>query len=112
MQLIPLTNEFTQKFTTILGGVSVDIRVWYQDIGEAWFITMAFTGGIGIVAGHRINIGSPINISYQVGFVGQVVCVPTTENNVEPDKDEPWGNTHRLIYLTEQEAGEAGIADI
>lgn len=112
MQTIPLTNDFNQKFTTILGGISVDIRLWYQDIGGSWFVSIEFTGGAGIVAGHRINTGSPITASYLSGFVGEIICLPTAENNTEPGKDSPWGNTHRLIYITESEAVEAGIADL
>lgn len=112
MQTIPLTNDFAQKFTTILGGVSIDIRVWFQDIGEGWFISAEFTGGDGIVNGHRINTGSPITASYLAEFIGEIICLPTTENTAEPLKDQPWGNTHRLVYLTEDEAVEAGIADL
>ncbi|MCK5133230.1 MAG: hypothetical protein KAR40_13895 [Candidatus Sabulitectum sp.] len=107
-----MTNDFSQKLTTVLGGVSVDIRVWYQDIGEGWFISMEFTAGAGIVSGHRINTASPITISYLTDFIGEVICLPTTENNTEPGKDAPWGNTHRLVYMTEEEAIEAGLADI
>jgi hypothetical protein len=112
MQLIPLTNDFAQKFTTVLNGQSIAIRVWYQEIGDGWFITMAFTDGGEIVAGHRINTGSPITASYLTDFVGEVICLPTIEKTAEPGRDQPWGNTHRLVYMTEAEAVEAGIANI
>ena len=112
MQILPLTNDFAQKFTPVLGGVSVDVRLWYQDIATGWFISMEFTGGVGIVAGHRINTGSPITASYLTDFVGEVICLPTVEKTEEPGKNEPWGNTHRLVYMTEAEEMEAGLADL
>lgn len=112
MQILPVTNDFAQNFTTVLAGMSVDIRIWYQDIGNGWFISMAFTNGKKIVSGHRINTGSPITASYLTDFDGEVICLPTVEKTEEPGKNEPWGNTHKLVYMTEDEAVEAGIADL
>lgn len=109
MQIIPLTNDFTQQLTTVLDGQSVSIRVWYQDIGTGWYITMAFIDGREVVSGFRINTGSPILTSVFSDFLGNLVCIPTGDQTAEPAKESPWGNTHLLAFLTQDESVEDGL---
>lgn len=109
MQILPLTNDFSQKFNTVLSSQAVDIRVSYQDIGAGWFFYMSFSSGEKIVSGYRINTGSPILKSISSDFIGDIICVPSIEKTSEPGKDQPWGNTHQLVYLTPSELVEAGI---
>jgi len=109
MQILPLTNDFAQTFTTVLEGQQVNIRIWYQDIGEGWFFSMEFSTGVQIVHGYRINTGSPILKSISSDFLGDIVCIPSIEKTAEPGKDAPWNNTHQLIYLTPDEMIEVGI---
>ena len=109
MQILPLTNDFSQVLKTILNDQPVDIKVWYQDIGDGWFFSMDFSTGGKIVSGYRINTGSPILKSISSDFIGDIICVPSVEKTEEPGKDEPWGNTHLLVYLTPEESQEAGI---
>lgn len=104
MQIIPLTNDFAQKFSTVLNDQEVDIRVWWQDIGEGWFFSMSETNSDDIVNGFRIENGSPIMTSVVSDFIGDIVCIATIEKTAEPGKEQPWGNTHKLIYLTPDEA--------
>ena len=112
MQIIPLTNDYAQSFRTILNNQEVDIRVWYQDIGNGWFFSMAFSTGVKIVSGYRINNGSPILKSVLSDFSGEIICTPSGNNFAEPAMENPWGNTHNLIYLTQEEAQEVGIEAI
>ena len=112
MQILPLTNDFAQVFRSVLNNQEVDIRVWYQDIGEGWFFSMQFSTGVKIVSGYRINNGSPILKSISSDFIGDIICVPSIEKTAEPGKDQPWGNTHLLIYLTPEESQEAGIENL
>ena len=70
---------------------------------------MAFSTGIEVVSGYRINTGSPILKSISSDFIGEIICVPSIEKTAEPEKDNPWNNTHLLIYLTPEESQEAGI---
>ncbi|MCK5607372.1 hypothetical protein KAR91_36145 [Candidatus Pacearchaeota archaeon] len=109
MQILPLTNDFTQTFTTVLNNQQVTIRIWYQDIGDGWFFSMKFTSGDDIVSGYRINTGSPILKSISSDFIGDIICVPSIEKTAEPGKNNPWNNTHLLIYLLPEESVEAGI---
>ena len=109
MQTLPLTNDFSQKFKTVLDGQAVSIRVSYQDIGAGWFFYMAFSSGEKIVSGYRINTGSPIMKSISSNFLGDIICLPSVEKTAEPGPDQPWGNTHSLVYLTPAEAVEVGI---
>jgi hypothetical protein len=112
MQILPLINDFSQTFRTILNGQEVNVRIWYQDIGNGWFFSMQFSTGIKIVSGYRINTGAPILKSISSDFIGEIICVPSIEKTEEPGKDAPWGNTHQLIYLTPEESQEAGIENI
>lgn len=112
MQILPLTNDFAQVFKTVLSNQTVDIRIWYQDIGDGWFFNMQFSTGEKIVSGYRINTGSPILKSISSNFIGEILCVPSIEKGEEPGKEQPWGNTHLLVYLTPDEAVEVGIAAV
>ena len=109
MQTLPLTNDFSQKFNTALDGQAVSIRVSYQDIGAGWFFYMSFSSGEKIVSGYRINSGSPILKSISSDFIGDIICLPSIAKTAEPGSNEPWGNTHTLVYLTPAELVEAGI---
>jgi hypothetical protein len=109
MQILPLTNDFAQTLTTVLNNQQVTARVWYQDIGEGWFFSMAFSTGVQIVSGYRINVGSPILKSISSDFIGEIICIPSIEKTEELGKDDPWNNTHLLIYLTPEESQEVGI---
>jgi len=112
MQILPLTNDFSQVFRTILANQEVDIRIWYQDIGDGWFFSMQSSTGIKIVSGYRINNGSPILKSISSDFIGDIICIPSIEKTAEPGKDQPWNNTHLLIYLTIDELIEVGIENL
>lgn len=112
MQILPLINDFAQVFKTVLNDQDVDVRVWYQDIGDGWFFSMGFSGGDKIISGYRINTGSPLLKSISSDFIGDIICVPSVEKTEEPGKSEPWGNTHLLVYLTPEEAQEVGIEPV
>lgn len=109
MQILPLTNDYAQIFKTVLNDQSVDIRIWYQDIGGGWFFSMSFSTGEGVVSGFRINTGSLILKSISSNFLGDFICVPSISKIQEPGKNSPWGNTHSLVYLTPSEYQEAGL---
>lgn len=112
MQILPVTNDFAQVFTTVLNNQQVDCRIWYQDIGDGWFFSMKFTSGNDIVSGYRINTGSPILKSISSDFIGDIICVSSIEKTQEPGKESPWDNTHLLVYLTPEGSQETGIEDI
>lgn len=112
MQIIPVTNDFNQQFTTALGDQNVKFRIWYQGIGDGWYMSLEYSTGEKIVSGFRINTGSPIITSALTDFVGNIVCVSTAEKRLEPGKDAPWGETHLLVYLTIEESEDAGYENI
>ena len=108
MQRIPLTNDFTQRFDTVLNNQSISIRVWYQEIGSGWYFSMSFQGGSDIVTGHRIKTGSPMLSAISSSFIGNIVCIPLSDQLSEPGRNSPWGDTHVIAYLTPDESLEAG----
>ena len=109
MQILPLTNDYNQKLTTVLNNQQVDMRVWYQDISDGWYLSMNFTGGDNIVCGFRINTGSPILTSIFTDFIGNLICISSADKYGEPSKTDPWGDTHNIIYLTADESEEFGL---
>lgn len=112
MQTLSLTNDYTQKFSTVLNNQQVDIRIWYQDISDGWYFSMSFTGGANIVSGFRINTGSPILTSIFTSFTGNIICVSSADKYGEPGKIDPWGETHNLVYLTSEESKEFGLEPV
>lgn len=108
MQTIPLTNDFAQTLTTVLNNQEVQLRVWYQTIGNGWFFSMQM-GSVSIVEAYRINNGSPILKSIASDFIGDILCIPSTDEGAEPEADAPWGNTHTLVYMTPEELEETGV---
>jgi len=109
MQILPLTNDYAQKLSTVLDNQQVDIRVWYQDISDGWYLSINFTGGDNIVTGFRINTGSPVLTSIFTDFTGNVICLSSADKYGEPGKVDPWGETHNLVYVTDEESKEFGL---
>ena len=99
MQIIPIQNIPNQSLKTSLGGQNVKLRFWYQDIGAGWYCTMEYPVGTVIFSGKRLNSGSPLLQSVFSDFEGDIVAVPTIAPYYELG-EEPWDNTHVLVYLT------------
>jgi len=111
MQQILVSNDARQTFLTTLEGVSLRLNVWYQSVGEAWFIDVIQPDGTPITQGAKLNSGrSPLSgIISQLS--GAIVPVPI-ELPIKDLGRNPWGSTHNLIYMTRDEARRAGIATI
>ena len=102
MQVIPITNTYRQSFKTSLGGQNVKLTFWYQAIGSGWFCSMEYPVGTPIFSGKRVNSGSPLLQSVFSDFEGDIVAVPTIAPYYELGQD-PWDNTHVLMYITGDE---------
>lgn len=100
MQILPITNEPNQKFSTVLNGTELRFHFWYQDIGTGWFFDLETVAGEPIISGARINSMAPMLKSTLMDFEGDIIPV---ESVAEELGEEPWGNTHQLVYFTPEE---------
>ena len=100
MQILPITNEPNQRFSTVLNGTELKFHFWYQDIGTGWFFDLATVADVPIISGARMNSMAPMLISTRMDFEGDIIPVATFQEELG---EEPWGNTHQLVYFTPEE---------
>ena len=106
MQLIPLTNDPRQFLTVALDRQTVDVHVYWQPLSKAWYVQLNARAGEVLAAGRQMAPNQRLLGRVQ-GFAGELAAVP-----IGIDKENlgrhPWGETHRLVYLTAAEAAQAG----
>lgn len=107
MQTIPITNDARQTFLVELGGQAMRLTAWYQDVGSGWYLTIAFEDGTTVLEGARVTAFSPMTQALLNTFEGDILCATIADSTGEPGR-LAWGNTHQLLYLTEEELVEAG----
>jgi len=103
MQILPITNNKNQTFTTVLNGIELRFHFWYQNIGAGWYCDIEKVSGENIITGARINSMSPLLQSTLTDFLGDIIPVATVSEELG---HEPWGNTHNLIYFTPEEISD------
>lgn len=111
MQIIPITNDAQQVFTTVLNGQAVRISAWFQTIGNGWYLSVDMIDGTPIIEGTRVNSQSPVFHGLVTEFLGDIIAVPIDTPFVEPVRDA-WGVTHNLVYITPEESEELGFETI
>jgi len=105
MQILPITNNVNQVFSTVLNGTELKFRCWYQDVGEGWYFSVEFANGDKIKTGVRMNSEAPFFESTLTDFGGDILPLPTITPGAELGL-EPWGNTHLLVYFTPDEIAD------
>ena len=98
-QQIALTADARQTFRTMIGTQGVRVTAWWQPLDEAWYLSLAWLDRRPIVTGVRLTEGGRPLRGFVTDFVGQV----HVSGNGEPGR-EAWGSTHRLLWLTDEEA--------
>ena len=111
MQQIPVTNDARQTFLTTLNDVTVRLTIWYQSVGGSWILRLETPEGRVITDGAKLNPGRSALAGIIDDFIGEIVVVPT-ESPVSDLSRNPWGNTHILVFMSPEEAVEAGIAAV
>jgi len=105
MQLVPVTNDPDQIFTTTLEGQVVRVHLRWLDEGQSWFISVLKTDNTIIFSNTRLNSSTLIINLKLVDFNGDFVAVPTDTESLTPGRNA-WGETHQLYFLTKDEATE------
>ena len=108
MQQMPLTTDPRQSMMVSLGGQTVELRVWWQPLSEAWYLSLLTDAGIPIALGRQIAsrsrlIGSP-------RFLGEIVAAPLGREAGSSAGRNAWEDTHKLLYLTPEEVRVARSA--
>ena len=98
MQILPISNDSAQSFTTILGGVVLDFKFWLQE--SCWYCSIK-NAGEDVLNGARLMSMAPIMRPCREA--GALIPVAKAD---EPLEDKPWGITHELVYFTDAELAE------
>lgn len=102
MQILPVTNDNDQIFTTTLDGQVMRIRLIWQDQGESWFFSLLTAQSEIILSNTRIKSNFPVINFKLLDFSGDFIAVPLDINALEPARNA-WGTTHTLVYLDGEE---------
>ena len=99
---IPVENVSRQTMTVRLGGQDIRLTIWRQPRG-GWYFT-AEVGQEAIAGGKRmqpnVQLLGPVN-----GVAGFLLCLPLRAGNVNGLGEEPWGRSHRLLWIDDNSDG-------
>ena len=111
MQVVPITNDARQTFTTIVNGQLLKVTAWYQTVGAGWFVTLEMPDSEVLVQGARLNSQTPVLYGLVNGFNGDLVPTPI-KSPYEEIPRQAWGITHQLLYITGSEMEELSLAPV
>lgn len=98
-QTIPLSDDARSTFRIILGGQEIRIRAWWQPLDENWYLSMLWLDGRPIILGVRIDEAARPLDGRNLDFQGALLV-----DGIGDVGRNAWTTTHRLIYLTAEEA--------
>ena len=96
---IPVSNAHRQTLTARLGDDEVRLTIWRQPRG-GWYAS-AEIGGDALVSGKRLQPNVAL-LSTVHGIAGYLVCLPLRAGNVNGLGEEPWGRSHRLVWIDDE----------
>lgn len=111
MQIINLENIASQRFNTVLNSQRLEIEINYIADGcgnaqNGWYINATL---ITATETEIVSLGSKINADVQLfqgvstTFNGGIFAISITSPKQDLIDANPWGITHLLIYLTNEE---------
>ena len=103
MQMVPLTTNARQRMRVTLGNQPVILRVWWQPLSEAWYLSLYTRGEDPIALGRQVTTAR--RLINAPDFPGDLVAIPL-ERYGAPIGREAWGRTHGLAYLEPSEVGQ------
>ena len=109
-QLIQITNDARQTFTTVLNNQRVRLVIYYLDdeldvATTGWFADLILLTQMPqpITLGERLNTFTFFAQDIVSDFTGAIIPVATTYPIPALTDRNPWGVTHQLIYLSQNE---------
>lgn len=100
--IINLQGDASQRLSTTLGGQSVIIELWWNDLIGSWFISLKNTNDTPICTGRRLSAGNRVFEHVLIDFEGDLVPEPLTTPAQELGRNS-WGITHKLVYYGSEE---------
>ena len=110
-QIIAVTNDARQTFTTVLNGQKVRLNAFFlvdnpqNGIVAGWYVDLFLIGATTdpVVQGTRLTSYISILDHLVTSFNGGIVPIPLTSPPTDLNSREPWGTTHLLVYFTNEE---------
>lgn len=108
MQVVPLTSNARPILTTTLGEQIVTIRLRWQPLSEAWYVTMDH-GDTRLVTARQVTPWERVLREAAREFDGDFMIVAGRGHDQAPLGRRAWAETHALWYLTDAELAQAGL---
>ncbi|MEE9451369.1 MAG: hypothetical protein V3V61_01270 [Gammaproteobacteria bacterium] len=112
-QLVSVTNDVRQTFTTIVGSQNIRLGIYFLNdedgsSADGWFCDFTLLSQTPkiITTGQRLVSKQAIAPKILSDFVGQLIIVPITNPTQDLISSSAWGVTHQLVYFTAQEVIE------
>ena len=109
-QLLAITNDARQTFTTIVGSQKIRLNIFYledqtEQLNNGWYcdlILITDTEEI-ITQGERLVSSVPISFNVPSDFTGYLIPIPITSPGQNLISIYAWDVTHQLVYFTQDE---------
>ncbi|MYD94839.1 MAG: hypothetical protein F4Y02_14365 [Chloroflexi bacterium] len=108
MQVVPLTSTARQILTTTLGDQIVTLRLRWQPLSEAWYLTMDH-GDTRLVTARQLTPWERVLREAARGFDGDFLIIAARGQDHTALGRKAWTETHALWYLTNAELAQAGL---
>ena len=116
MQILQLDNIARQRFNTVLSTQKVQFDFYYLDdecgnSSDGWYCNASLiTSSIEIIAlGYKMNSNIKLFSGISNSLIGGIYVVPISSPRQDLTSSTPWGITHSLIYLSDDEISEFGL---
>ena len=107
MQLVPLTTDPRQRFSTLLGNQRVEVFVWWNVLSESWFLTLDH-GDTRVATSRQLTPWKRI-IRPTPDLAGDLIVLAATGHDDAPLGREAWSTSHALWYMTADELDAARL---
>ena len=107
MQALLLTGNARQTFNTLLGGQRVVVRVRWQPLSEAWYLTIDQEGQR-VATSRQITPWERL-IGPVSSFSGDFLVLAAVGYDTADVGRDAWTQTHALWFLTDAELAEARL---
>ena len=98
-----ITKDSDQKFSTIMNGRRVTIRLWYANFNDRWSADISVDGDP-VLHGRKIVSGVDLLAAFDFG-IG--VIFSHSENSSEPNRDNLPNGLVKIYHATQEEVDAA-----
>jgi len=106
MQIISVSNDARQVFTTVVNQQKIRLNIYYlkDDLAVAntgWFCNLTLLTSVPqiIVTGSRMQSRERLAKGILSSLSGTIIVLPITAPFQDLTSTAPWGITHQLVYF-------------